>query len=270
VKLQQAFEAFPTFLDQSRATAVRVTQFAKNTNPLITQLRPAARELSPTLVQLHAIAPDLRSLFKNLGPLIDSSEKGAPAIEHILNNTRPLLAQLDPFLRNLNPMLDYLGLYKHEIVSFFALDAASAQAVDRPTGATAPVHYLRTSNPLNAENLAAYPRRLATNRSNPYPAPLEYNHHPMRVFGTYLCGTEALPTLNNNPPPTGTLIPPNLGSIVQLPPAVSQVLPPTLQQLVQTYALGSGAAPPCVEQPPNGRLVGQTGKYAQVKAAPEK
>ncbi len=270
VKLQQAFEAFPTFLDESRTTAVRVTKFANNTNPLITQLRPAARELSPTLIQLHGLAPDLRSLFKNLGPLIDSSKKGAPAVEHILDNTRPLLAQLDPFLRNLNPMLDYLGLYKHEIVSFFALDAASTQAAQATSGSSVPIHYLRTSNPLNAENLAAYPHRLATNRSNPYPAPLEYNNHPMRVFGTYLCGTAAVPTLNGSPAPTGTLIPPNLGSIVQLPPAVTQVLPPVLQNLVQTYALSSGAAPPCVEQPPNGRLVGQPGKYAQVKAAPEK
>src|SRR4051794_17783345 len=269
-KLQEVFQAFPTFLDESQRTAVRVTRFAKNTNPLITQLRPAARELSPTLIQLHGLAPDLKALFRNLGPLITASQRGAPAVRRILDDARPLLAQMDPFLRNVNPILDYLGLYKHEIAAFFSLDAASTQAVDRPAGSTQPIHYLRTANPLNPENLAAYPRRLATNRSNPYPAPLEYNNHPMRVFGTYLCGTAALPTINSSPPPTGTLIPPNLGSIVQLPPAVSQVLPPTLQNLVQTYALSTGVAPPCVEQPPNGRLVGQPGKYAQVKAAPEK
>jgi phospholipid/cholesterol/gamma-HCH transport system substrate-binding protein len=267
-KLQQAFEAFPTFLDQSRATALRVTRFAKNTNPLITQLRPAARELSPTLIQLHGLAPDLKGLFRDLNPLITASKRGAPAVERILNDARPLLAQVDPFLRNLNPMLDYLGLYKHEIVSFFALDAASAQAVDRPRGSTIPVHYLRTSNPLNPENLAAYPRRIATNRSNPYPAPLAYNQHPMKVFGTYLCGTAPVPTLNSTP--TGSVLPPSLGSIVQIPPPVGSLLPDQLRNLVETYALSTGAAPPCQEQPPNGALIGQSGKYAQVKAAPEK
>jgi hypothetical protein len=178
---------------------------------------------------------------------------------------------VDPFLRNLNPMLDYLGLYKQEIVSFFALDAASTQAVDRPAGSTQPIHYLRTANPLNPENLAAYPRRLATNRSNPYPEPLAYNQHPMKVFGTYLCGTAGAPVLNTTPPPTGTVLPFSLGQVLpELPTPVASLLPDQLRNLVQTYALSSGAAPPCSEQAPLGRVVGQSGKYPQVKAAPEK
>ena len=66
-------------------------------------------------------------------------------------------------------MLDYLGQYKHEIAASSRNDAASTQAVDRPPRIRHPVHYLRTTNPLNPENLAAYPRAdLATNRSNPY------------------------------------------------------------------------------------------------------
>jgi phospholipid/cholesterol/gamma-HCH transport system substrate-binding protein len=268
-KLKEAFQAFPTFLDESRTTAVRVTRFAKNTNPLITQLRPAARELSPTLIQLRALAPDLKGLFRDLNPLITASKRGAPATEQILNDAKPLLAQLDPFLRNLNPMLDYLGLYKHEIVSFFSLDAASTQASSPTAGSSVPIHYLRTANPLNPENLAAYPRRISTNRSNPYPAPLEYNRHPMRVFGTYLCTNNAPPVLNTSPPAPGTGLPFSLGEIIpSLPAPVSQVLPDELENLVQTYALSSGAAPPCVEQPPNGQLIGQPGKYAQVKPAP--
>ena len=45
-----------------------------------------------------------------------------------LNNTRPILRRLDPFLRNLTPIVDYLGLYKREIAAFFANDAAATQA----------------------------------------------------------------------------------------------------------------------------------------------
>src|SRR4051812_41169262 len=270
-KLQEAFQAFPTFLDESRTTAVRVTRFAKNTNPLVTQLRPAARELSPTLIELHGLAPDLKGLFRDLGPLITASKRGAPAVRRILDDTRPVLAQLDPFLRNLNPILDYVGIYKHETSSFFSLVSASTQAVQVSSGSKSPVHYLRTANPLNAENLAAYPRRLATNRSNPYPAPLAYNQHPMPVFGTYLCGSAPPPVLNSSPPAPGTVLPFSLGQVIpSLPTPVASVLPAPLRDLVQTYALGSGAAPPCREQPPNGRLIGQSGKYAQVKAAPER
>ena len=33
------------------------------------------------------------------------------------------------------------------------------------------MHYLRTLNPVNPENLAQYPHRLGTNRTNPYELP---------------------------------------------------------------------------------------------------
>ena len=39
-------------------------------------LRPAARELSPTLVDLQSVAPDLKRLFRELGPLITASSPG--------------------------------------------------------------------------------------------------------------------------------------------------------------------------------------------------
>ena len=56
------------------------------------------------------------------------SRKGLPATEEVLDNTRPLLARLDPFLRQLTPIVDYLGLYKREIAAFFANDSAATQA----------------------------------------------------------------------------------------------------------------------------------------------
>ena len=48
-QLADTFRVFPTFLREGRTTTQRLTKFANDTNPLITQLRPAARELSPTL-----------------------------------------------------------------------------------------------------------------------------------------------------------------------------------------------------------------------------
>jgi virulence factor Mce-like protein len=261
-RLQEIFTIFPTFLDESRATSVRLTQFSRNTNPLITQLRPAARELSPTLIDLRSLAPDLKGLFRDLGPLITASRQGLPAVRRILDDTTPLLGQFEPFLRNLNPILDYLGLYKREITQFFGNDAASTQAVDRPIGAKAPVHYLRTANPLNPENLAAYPNRISTNRSNPYVRPGGYATYPLKVFGKYLCTTAPVPTLvDPSSLPAG--LPP-------LPSDLSQLLPTQLRDAINQFAFANGTvpAPPCDEQAPLGDLVGQSGKYAQVKPAP--
>ncbi len=121
-ELAETFRVLPTFLREGRATTRRLTRFAENTNPLTTQLRPAARQLSPLLVDAKALAPDLKGLFTDLGPLVRVSRRGLPATERVFANTRPLLARLDPFLRTLTPIVDYLGLYKREIAGFFAND----------------------------------------------------------------------------------------------------------------------------------------------------
>ena len=248
--LADSFTAFPTFLRETRQTVRRTSRFARDTNPLVTQLRPAARELSPTLIDLSRLAPDLRNLFRDLDPLIKVSRRGLPALETVLNQTKPLLARLNPFLAQVNPILDYLGLYRGEIASFFALDAASTQATDLPPGRTRALHYLRTTNPLNLENLAAYPTRLPTNRSNPYVEPGGYSQLPqgLPVFGSYLCNTEGpLPTLG-----AGVVDP-----VLSL-----------LNQFVFDVVGTGGVAPPCREQAPLGRLVGQSGKYPQLQPNP--
>ena len=60
-ELQEAFVALPTFERESRATLDRLDRVRATTPiPLVTQLRPAARELSPTLSDLAALAPDLQ------------------------------------------------------------------------------------------------------------------------------------------------------------------------------------------------------------------
>jgi phospholipid/cholesterol/gamma-HCH transport system substrate-binding protein len=251
-ELADAFVVLPTFLREARTTTRRVTKFADNTNPLVSQLRPAARELSPTLVDLKAISPDLRGLFSDLGPLIRASRTGLPALERVLDNTRPLLAQVDPWLRNVTPIVDYLGLYRREIVSFFALDAAATQASEQSPSASRPLHYLRTTNPASPEILAAYPRRLPTNRSNPYVEPGGYSklgtEGHLEVLDSYYCRGGGSP-----PPPLAS------------PPLLSTNLAGLINQFVFGGAENTGAAPPCDPQEPLGRKVGQTGVYPRLQ-----
>ena len=57
-----------------------------------------------------------------------------------------------------------------------------------------------------------------------------------------------------------------------LDPTTGDLLPAELRDLINKFAFNEGQgipAPPCVEQAPLGRLVGQTGKYPQIKRAPE-
>jgi virulence factor Mce-like protein len=161
--LQALFRVLPTFNRESATTVDRLTRFANDTNPLVDQLRPAAREFSPTFRQLEQLAPDLRALFRDLDPLVTVSLKGLPATRRFLGDLRPFLGELDPLLKQLNPMLSWLGSHKTELRSFFPGAVGATQATT-PDG----VHYLRTENPQNPENYAVYPRRLGSNRPNPY------------------------------------------------------------------------------------------------------
>jgi phospholipid/cholesterol/gamma-HCH transport system substrate-binding protein len=255
-ELKAAFRALPTFEDESRETFERVTEFADKADPLITQLRPAARELSPTLEDIGDIAPDLRDLLRELQPLIDASERGFPAAERVLDDARPLLGQLDPANAQLVPSLDFIGLHKRELTSFLANTTAATQAT---TGDG--VHYLRTANPLNPENLAVYPRRLPTNRPNPYKLPGAYDELPrgLAVYEDRQCNpANLLPTVTNQPlDAVATVVSGTLPQIPQTPltPEQAQALiPDELLQRVKQFAFGDpGAgvvAPPCRKQGP--------------------
>ncbi|MEA2330032.1 MAG: phospholipid/cholesterol/gamma-HCH transport system substrate-binding protein, partial [Thermoleophilaceae bacterium] len=194
-ELADAFVVFPTFLRETRATTRRLSTFAKDTDPLVSQLRPFARQFSPTLVQLKGLAPDLKGLLRDIGPLVSVSRRGLPALQRSLDDTKPLLARLDPFLRDLQPVFDYLGLYKRELTAFFANASAVTQATDPSTITPQPLSYLRTTNPLNPEVLAAYDERISTNRSNPYPEPGGYSQlaQGLALFGNYLCPPAGAP-----------------------------------------------------------------------------
>jgi ABC-type transporter Mla subunit MlaD len=254
--LKALFRVLPTFQRESTTTVNRLTQFARTTNPLVTQLRPAARELSPTLVQLSALAPDLKALFRDLGPLTTASERGLPALERFLDEFRPLLGDFDAPLRHLNPILKFIGAYHNELRTFFANVPAATQATDRPIKAKGPVHYLRTLNPVNPENLAQYPHRIGTNRNNPYELPggmLLLQQNQRRSYETRQCG-RGTPQFA---PPNPTNPNPLINSILQF-----------TFGFVPGQTVGQVAAPPCIQQGPHTEGGAQPGQYPRLAADP--
>jgi phospholipid/cholesterol/gamma-HCH transport system substrate-binding protein len=255
-QLADTFRVLPTFLREGRATTERTTQFAEEADPLIDQLRPAARQLSPTLVDLDRLAPDLRGFFVDLDPFVRVSRRGLPATEEVLDNTRPILRRLDPFLRQLTPIFDYLGLYHREIASFFANGSAATQFTAPALNTGGQTHALRVMNPMNPEIMAGFPNRLSTNRSNPYTEPGAYDRlgqgRPLPVFGSHLCTANPVP---------------------DAPAPVDPFWPAQLVTRVNEFVYGDpfnrGRAPRCEAQRPLGRLLGQRGVFPQLQPLPE-
>ncbi|HEU5105523.1 MAG TPA: MlaD family protein [Solirubrobacterales bacterium] len=200
--IEALFRAFPTFLDESRTTFSRLKAFSLNADPLMRQLVPAAEELSPTLVAISKLAPEAKGFFEGLGPVIKRAPSGFSALREIFRDEfPPLLRALDPFIRNLNPILVGLKLYRSEVTSFFANLAATFNGeLVSPTGeeeGEAP-RYLRVIGPMNPETIATYPRRLAINRNSAYSPPKWADDltSGLPSFDTRSCTTGIVATLN--------------------------------------------------------------------------
>jgi phospholipid/cholesterol/gamma-HCH transport system substrate-binding protein len=191
----------------------------------------------------------------DLDPLVRVSKRGLPATGEVLDNTRPLLGRLDPWLRNLTPITDYLGLYRRELVAFFANFAAATQATEGAFNDPSRfIHYLRAASPVNPEMMTGFPFRLSTNRSNPYTEPGGYDklrtEGHLEVFGSYLC--------TDNPVPE--------------PPAPNEWISEDVAAQIVRFVFGGdqnrGKAPPCDPQAPLGRFVGQTGLFPRLQPLP--
>ncbi len=172
--IEALFRAFPTFQDESRLTLNRLKTFALDADPVMQQLVPVAEQLSPTLVALSKLAPQAKGFFEGLEPVIDRAPTGFPALRKLFRDQfPPLLRAVDPFLRNLNPVITGLGLYKHELTATMANVASMSNAILTTENAAGEhTHYIRAMGPFSPESLATYPSRTTTNRTNAYPQPL--------------------------------------------------------------------------------------------------
>ena len=269
-QLRALFRVLPTFNREAGTTVRRLTRFARDTDPLVTQLRPAARELSPTLTDLSALAPDLRSLLRELDPLVSRSERGLPAVEQVLRDLRPALGEFDPVLKQLNPLFAFLGDHRSELRSFLANPVSATQA-RTPDG----LHYLRTVPPLNPEALAAYPRRIGSNRPNPYMQPRGYDRlpAPLQVYESRHCGRgnpnttdnlaellrERLDFLKNPPPPLTPTSP---------PPPTPESLAANIVTHVFSNAGRNTPRVPCLQQAPFSVREGDLQRNGEVSQYP--
>ena len=77
--------------------------------------------------------------------------------------------------------------YRHEVTGFLGNVAAATNAInDEGAG---PLNYIRTIAPFSPEMMSAFPRRLASNRTNPYIEPKGYLNLPtgLESFETAQC-----------------------------------------------------------------------------------
>lgn len=171
----EAFRELPGFERGSEGTLRSLDRLAKTANPVLVQLRPAERALTPLLREVDSFAPPFDELLSSFGPLTKAAKRGLPSLSTSLKLTTPLLENLPPVLHNFDPFLKYTDEYLPELQSFFANFAAASQAhlnvSNVPRNITTKLHYLRSMQYVGPESLAVMTSRLGTNRTNAYPHP---------------------------------------------------------------------------------------------------
>jgi phospholipid/cholesterol/gamma-HCH transport system substrate-binding protein len=245
-QLADVFKALPEFERQSQLALPALTRFARHSDRTVRELQPLASELTQTFGLTAQLAPQLRGLFERLGPTVTKSKHGLPAFDRILSHIPPLLNAFQPFLRNANPMVRYIGLFKPEITGFFANVAASAEGASNTPRGNKYLHILRASQPLTPSGLAFYPRPLGIDRNNAYRVPGAYHQLP-----SGLATLDPAQCSNGNPAPP------------------SSTTPPTLAQMVEQYVFRTSgrniAAPPCRGQ---GSIDSYTTQFPHLTADP--
>ncbi len=190
--------------------------------------------------------------------MIDRAPTGFPAVRKLFRDQfPPLLRAVDPFLRNLNPVITGLGLYKHELTATMGNIAAISNAkLPTENAAGEHVHYLRAIGPFSPNSLATYPSLTSTNRINAYPQPLGAKSLATGLpsFDTRGCTAGVTATLSPE-----TYKNPTFANRVNQPKktaAENEVLSEKFFKSLKKYAFGEQtdsaaiAAPGCVQQAP--------------------
>ena len=188
--LAETFQVLPTFLRETRTTVGRLERFARNTDPLVRDLRGPATDLGPTVRDVGRLSPDLEKLFHDVHPLVDASATGVPAARRFLEGAEPVLESTHSFLSELDPILSYLS-YSRDTVSQFLAIGASALAGNGVGGYKrigSGEHYLPQVAIIDSRSLQRRTSRPFWERANSYIAPNAYQRAvPLGVIESFDC-----------------------------------------------------------------------------------
>lgn len=176
--LAATVDAMPAFLTQLRGTLRTADTSLRLARPSVSALLPVAPLLRPVLSDLIALEPSAVSLLRAAPGLLRDALRALPAVTSFSRVFHPALDALVPALKQLAPVIDFIGLYHREIVAAMGNLAASLEATavaqttgwpDHPGSAS----YLRALSAIGDETPFGQSIREPTNRDNSYFSPGE-------------------------------------------------------------------------------------------------
>ncbi|MEH3054158.1 MAG: MlaD family protein [Patulibacter minatonensis] len=166
----------PEFLRETKNGTKAIENFSVNTGDAVTRLEPTAEALVPATKALSDVSPDLKRLLTGIERVNKASVKGLPATSQSLAALPKVLDGLDPFLKQVNPIFEYTGLYSNQITGAIANLAAVSSGGPDPEGQAryrdgAPLRALRGAVTLQSSSLTASNTRYTDSQGNAYRSP---------------------------------------------------------------------------------------------------
>src|SRR5207237_7772720 len=123
--LAATVDALPPFLSQLHGTLRSADMSLRLGKPSVTALLPVAPLLRPVLSDVISLEPAAVALLHAAPRLLSDALVALPAVTRFTKVLHPALDALVPALKQLAPVIDFIGLYHQEIVAALGNLAAS-------------------------------------------------------------------------------------------------------------------------------------------------
>ena len=176
--LSATVDRLPGFLSQLRRTLGQLGITLTLARPSVVLLRQSAPLLRPALSDVITLSGPALAVLHGAPRLLHDAVVALPAITRFTNVFHPALDALLPAVRQITPIIDFIGIYRQELVTAMANLSASLEATapartngwpDRPGSAS----YLRAISMVGNETPFGQSVREPTNRNNTDFAPGE-------------------------------------------------------------------------------------------------
>jgi phospholipid/cholesterol/gamma-HCH transport system substrate-binding protein len=171
--LTATVDSLPPFLSQLRATLATLNTTLGIARPSLAVLRPVAPLLTPALSDVVTLSGPAVKLLHEAPSLIDAATAALPSITRFTNAFHPAVDALLPAVREVAPVISFIGLYSRELVAAMANLAAAQEATAPAATNSGSAGYLREISMIGNESIFGQSIREPTNRDNTYFAPGE-------------------------------------------------------------------------------------------------
>ena len=172
-QLTATVNALPPFLVALRSTLGSAGSALRLAKPSLDALQPAAPLLAPVLRSVIALSGPAVSLLHEAPKLLHDATVALPAIARFNRAFHPALDALLPAVRQVVPIIGFIGLYNTELTTAMANLAASLEATAPAQTASGTASYLRSLSVISNESFFGQAVREPSNRSNAYFSPGE-------------------------------------------------------------------------------------------------